>query len=126
MDEYTADAFANRDEPIPLISVTADDLVGSSSEADTPGKRARLKKTLSGSRLRDKARPHAAAQVEKLDSSPGSASIQDRLFAKLLERVIPSEDIEDGNPAVPDPQSSKYIARPAFSLPVMKIGRAHV
>lgn len=119
MDEYTAEAFANRDEPIPLISVTAEDLIDSASEADTPGKRARLKETLSKNRLKEKARFHGASQLDKLDSSTGYVSIQDRLFAKLLERVIPTEDIEDRSPAVPDSRSSKYVARPAFSLPLM-------
>ena len=108
MDEYTADSFANRDEPLPLISVTADDVRDSSSEVETPGKRVRLKKALSASRLK-----------EKLDSSSNNPSIQDRLFAKLLESVIPTEDIDDGTPARPDRRSSAYATRPAFSLPVM-------
>ena len=119
MEDYTTDAFANRDEPIPLISVTADDLLDSSSDAEVAGKRARLKNKLSASRLKDKARGYAASQAEKLDTSPGSSSIQDRLFAKLLERVIPTEDIEDGTLAASDPRPSRQIARPAFSLPIM-------
>jgi Integral peroxisomal membrane peroxin len=110
MDEYTADAFVNRDEPLPLISVTADDVLDSPSDADVPGKRPRLKETLSASRLKEKAQNNASSKAE---------SFQDRLFAKLLERVIPTEDIEDGTSTGPTRGSSAYLSRPAFSLPIM-------
>ena len=74
MEEYTADAFANRDEPIPVIALPGSD--GTSS--DPKGKRERLKESLNSSKdkLKDKLQ----------DASSGSKdygySLQDRLFAK--------------------------------------------
>ena len=74
MEEFTADAFVNREEPIPVIALSGND----SPSSDPKGKRDRLKDSLSGSK--DKLK-------EKLqDTSSGSKeygySLQDRLFAK--------------------------------------------
>lgn len=74
MDEYTADAFVNREEPVPVIAVSGSD----SPSSDPKGKRERLKESLGGSK--DKLK-------EKLqDAGSGSKdygySLQDRLFAK--------------------------------------------
>jgi hypothetical protein len=77
MDEYTADAFANRDEPIPLVTATASD-DGSTSETDRRGKRERLKR--SASRVKAIAQVLGAEHAEWLQS--GGASLQDRLFTK--------------------------------------------
>lgn len=73
MDEYTADAFVNREEPVPVIAVSGSD----SPSSDPKGKRDRLKDSLTGSKK----------LIEKLhDTSSGSKdygySLQDRLFAK--------------------------------------------
>ena len=80
MDEYTADAFANRDEPIPLLTVTGSD-DGSASEAEKSGKRERLRK--SASRIKAMAQELGAEQAQRTQNS-GTPSIQDRLFAKYL------------------------------------------
>lgn len=75
MDEYTADAFVNRDEPIPTISAsgTTDPQPPDTSK----GKRERLKDS-SKDRLKNK------LHVE--DGSSGGKvygySLQDRLFTK--------------------------------------------
>lgn len=74
MEEYTADAFVNREEPVPVIAVSGSD----SPSSDPKGKRERLKESLGGSK--DKLK-------EKLqDAGSGSKdygySLQDRLFAK--------------------------------------------
>ena len=75
MDEYTADAFVNREEPVPVIAISGSD----STSSDPKGKRERLKESLSGSK--DKLK-------EKLLDTAGSGSkdygysLQDRLFAK--------------------------------------------
>ncbi|KAL9114401.1 MAG: hypothetical protein Q9227_001482 [Pyrenula ochraceoflavens] len=79
MDEYTADAFANRDEPLPLISVAPDDAASATSdqELERNGRRDKLRKKLSGSHLKEKIQQHADSYQEKAQGSP---SLQDRLF----------------------------------------------
>ncbi|RVX70962.1 hypothetical protein B0A52_06120 [Exophiala mesophila] len=134
MDEYTTDAFVNRDEPVPLIAVTQSDLDISSSEAETSSnassRRHRFKRSLSPSRLKTKGQEFAATHLDQqnLDGTSSSAggrvgqSIQDRLFSKILAQVVPTEDVDDdSSPSTPvvDRRSSKYVSRPAFSLPTM-------
>lgn len=74
MDEYTADAFVNRDEPIPVIALSGNDVPSS----DPKGKRERLKESLSGSssRLKEKLYEHGSGSKEY------GYSLQDRLFTK--------------------------------------------
>ena len=72
MEESTADAFVNRDEPIPVIDVTASDGVSSDAER----KRDRLKKTLSSSKLKGKLQDFGA------NTNESGSSLQDRLFTK--------------------------------------------
>lgn len=76
MDEYTADAFSNRDEPVPVIAVSGNhDLPGASSDNEHPGsKRERLRRSLSGSRLKEK--------MHDTGKQDAGASLQDRLFSK--------------------------------------------
>ena len=84
MDEYTADAFVNRDDPIPVLTVTADDDAASTSELDASvdeDRGQRLRQTLSGSKLREKAQQYAS---EYSDYAGGKQSIQDRLFARYI------------------------------------------
>ena len=74
MDEYTADAIVNREEPMPVIGISG----SNTPSSDPKGKRERLKESLGGSK--DKLK-------EKLqDVGSGSKdygySLQDRLFAK--------------------------------------------
>lgn len=72
MDEFTADAFVNREEPIPVITFSGKD--GASSDTDTqPDK---LKKNLSSSKLKEK--------LYGIGGSPNDlrSSLQDRLFTK--------------------------------------------
>ena len=119
MDEYTADAFANRDEPVPLLTINPSDVELSASDVESEGQRQRLKKSLSPSRLRDKATEKAVAQGEKGELTPDvKLSLQDRLFSRILSQVIPNEDVIDDNTPI-DRRSSKYVKRPAFSLPLM-------
>jgi hypothetical protein len=82
MDEYTAGAFANRDEPIPLFTVTASDGdQGSVSEPDRTSKRDRFKQ--SASRMKAIAQDLGAEHAQRLQNN-GTASLQDRLFAKYV------------------------------------------
>jgi hypothetical protein len=82
MDESTADVFANRDEPVPLLRVTNSDDDYGSSEAEGDGKRTKLKKVLSISKMKEKMQEMGHAQEEKLEASAASPSLHDRLFAK--------------------------------------------
>ena len=91
MDEYTFDAYANRDEPVPLLMVTPSDVEGSSSDIDSESRQARIKSSLSASKLKAKAQDIAADRKEKLDqSSTGRLSLQDRLFAKYNSALLVS------------------------------------
>ncbi|KAE8396187.1 Peroxin/Dysferlin domain-containing protein [Aspergillus alliaceus] len=91
MDEYTPEAIVNRDEPVPVVSV---------------GKQ------------RDESDPKPSAAGHQRSASAAGRSLQDKLFAKLLQQVIPTEDVHDDSVAVGDkrPVDPK---RPAFSLPLM-------
>ncbi|KAL8650397.1 MAG: hypothetical protein Q9210_003851 [Variospora velana] len=101
MDESTAEPFVNRDESTPgFLSV------GSESKR-------RLKESLSNSKLKEKIQNGANSRSET------GFSLQDRLLTKLLQQVIPSENIEDVLDLPPDKRSSKYIGRPGFSIPLM-------
>lgn len=124
MDEYNVDTFANRDEPLPLLTVPYDDVdVSSDAETDSGkgSRRARIRRKLSASRLREKAEELQKVTSDKSSHNHGGRpSIQDRLFNKLLEQVIPGEDFDEteDDPKI-DRRSSKYVARPAFSLGTM-------
>ena len=96
MDEYTADAFANRDEP--LLTVTYDDADADSSDTSSSrvSRGSRFKRSLSASRLRGKAQElHAVTSDKAASSLTGKPSIQDRLFNKLLEQVVPTENYDE-------------------------------
>lgn len=84
MAEGTEDVFANRDEPVPLLTVTRSDEDPSTSEAevDGDGRRKRLKKVFSVSKMKEKMQDMSSAQEEKLEASNMSPSLHDRLFAK--------------------------------------------
>ena len=74
MDEYTADAFVNRDEPIPVFTVPGNDPPSS----EPKGKRDRLKEALSNStsKAKDKLQESTAGRKDY------GYSLQDRLFTK--------------------------------------------
>ena len=74
MEECTADAFVNREEPIPVIALLGSD----NPSSDPKGKRERLKDSLSSSRdkLKDK------LQDTGTGSKDYGYSLQDRLFTK--------------------------------------------
>ena len=77
MDEYTADAFVNREEPVPTIAVSRDpDLSTASSDENehARSKRERLKEKLSSSSLKEK--------LHDIGKQESGASLQDRLFSK--------------------------------------------
>ena len=75
MDEYTTDAFANRDEPIPVINVSGNNGTPGGS-SDSESKRSRLKNLLPSPKLKQKIQDATAGTGES------GHSLQDRLFAK--------------------------------------------
>ncbi|KAL8747574.1 MAG: hypothetical protein Q9190_000558 [Brigantiaea leucoxantha] len=109
MDEYTAEALVNRDEPMPVIAVSGTN----SPSPDPDSKRERLKASLSTSKLKEKLQDGTKSRSET------GYSLQDRLLTKLLQQVMPSDNIEEALDLPPDKRSSKYINRPGFSLPLM-------
>ena len=76
MDEFTADAFVNRDEPVPVIAIPS--TTDTPSSSDSKGKRERLKETLSGttSKLKEKVQETTSGNKDY------GYSLQDRLFTK--------------------------------------------
>ena len=74
MDEYTADAFVNREEPVPVFPVLGSDTPSS----DPKGKRDRLKESLTSSKDKLKEKLHETGSGSK----EYGYSLQDRLFAK--------------------------------------------
>ncbi|KAJ5103972.1 hypothetical protein N7532_004501 [Penicillium argentinense] len=90
MDEENAEVLANRNEPIPVLSVS------------------KPKREREGS-------PDSA---HSRSTSQSKNSIQDRLFSKLLQQVIPTDDDDDeSNPG--DQSFATSPKRPGFSLPAM-------
>jgi len=81
MDEYTADAFTHRNEAVPQLAVSQNDVDPPSSETDTGDQQNLSKKSLPP---REKGQSVMAAPSEKAGGQPGKASIQDRLFSKYL------------------------------------------
>ena len=74
MDEFTADAFVNRDEPIPTFSLPGSE-TPAEAPADPKGKRERLKES-TASKLKDKVQ-----DIGSQDKKHG-LSLSDRLFTK--------------------------------------------
>lgn len=76
MDEYTADAFVNRDEPIPTLSAPP----SSEPQVAQKGKRDRLKESVSDtkSKLKEKAQDTLGSH----SNEKYGYSLQDRLFTK--------------------------------------------
>ncbi|KAI0009822.1 integral peroxisomal membrane peroxin-domain-containing protein [Xylariaceae sp. FL0662B] len=113
MDEYSPDAFVNRDEPIPTVvldgstpagsqtpSTTSHQPIGDGSEhsdVETPSRRRGLRGRLSA--FKEKAR------------------IQDQLVEKLLAQVVPVDDAEI--PQDDGPKGGPGVARPNFNITTM-------
>ena len=80
MNEFTADAFLNRDDPVPVISFDrAGDLSGDEGEMEVDsndGNRRGLKNHLSKSTIKDRFRKATGK------SSESGTSLQDRLLEK--------------------------------------------
>ncbi len=80
MDEFTADAFVNRDDPIPIITFDrTEDFSDEEGQIEVEGKDGRrqgLRKHLSKSNIKDKIRKATGK------TSESGTSMQDRLLEK--------------------------------------------
>ncbi|KAI9368174.1 Peroxin/Dysferlin domain-containing protein [Aspergillus egyptiacus] len=90
MEEYTVGTFANRDDP-------------------TPPLRGRQSASVEDPKLRRHGR----------SVSNVSQSMQDKLFTKILQQVVPVEDVNDESVSVGAKPVPLDTEKPAFSLPVM-------
>ncbi|PYI05329.1 integral peroxisomal membrane peroxin [Aspergillus sclerotiicarbonarius CBS 121057] len=90
MEDHSPDAIVNRDEPVPAIFA---------------GKH-------------DDARESKSGALKKSVYKAGR-SLQDRLFSKILEQVMPVEDVDTESVSAGDKPISPDNKRPAFSLPLM-------
>lgn len=87
MDEYTAEAFVNRDEPlqVPFIAVSPTAVEAASSGLDAESHRQKLKRAFSPSRIKTNPQESSVARQEK-DETPSTpslkTSLQDRLFSR--------------------------------------------
>jgi hypothetical protein len=81
MDEFTVDAFVNRDDPIPVISFDpVEDL--SDEEEDFPA--------AEGGRKRDRLKKHVKDNIQKArgKAADTGTGIQDRLMEKYIPSAI--------------------------------------
>ncbi|KAG4031898.1 hypothetical protein MFRU_008g02520 [Monilinia fructicola] len=113
MDEFTADAFANRDDPIPVIRLNT--TRGSDDEVEDTNESPHKKGT------RERLRKHKSELKENIrkahsKASEASATVQDRLLEKLLQQVIPIEDLSENRK---DVEPINFVERPAFNITTM-------
>ena len=81
MDEYTADTFANREEPIPFVAVPQNE--ADSSSPNSERRRDKMKRYLSATNMKNKTQDMIASQLDESRIKPGnSISLQDRVFSK--------------------------------------------
>jgi hypothetical protein len=95
MDEYTADSFVNRDEPIPIITFDQHDYVSGDDDSNgEEGRRNRIKST--SRKLKE------MVQQSKGKASEGRRSMQDRLMEKYcfsIDMVLAATDKMQANAA---------------------------
>ena len=134
MDGQASEPLVNRNEAIPIVSITGPEDYVPTPEAGgrSPSKRDVLRQALPTGKLREKLES-LSSQAERPESPN---TIPDRLFTmyryhlrsgpntvltltlRLLQQVLPSQDIPEGS-SINDRRSRKYVDRPGFSLPVM-------
>lgn len=137
MDEYTKDALVNRDEPIPVIQFEdsidlsdeeyADAIIkhndGSSRKAAMSGLKDKA------SNVKDKVKESKLSLQDRLleryvssvaFTAPYSQTMDGSLtFFRLLQKVIPVEDLSENRGDASTTASQSFVAKPSFSLPVM-------
>jgi hypothetical protein len=131
MDGQASEPLVNRNEAIPIVSITGPEDYVPTLEAGgrSPSK---LRQALPTGKLKEKLES-LSSQAERSESPN---TMPDRLFTmyryhlrsgpntvltlilRLLQQVLPSQDIPEGS-SIKDGRSRKYIDRPGFSVPVM-------
>ncbi|KAF7887321.1 hypothetical protein EAF00_009615 [Botryotinia globosa] len=115
MDDFTANAFVNRDDPIPVIRFDhTDDLNDDVGDANGVSKKEGARERLRRHKLELKEnfkKAHSKA-------SETSATVQDRLLEKLLQQVIPVEDLGENGKDTPTTPPN-FVERPAFNITTM-------
>ena len=120
MDDFSiADGYtiANRNEPVPVLTITDD--AASTSDLDQSEEEAteqRLQRGLTGPTDGDKTQDGGGGHGAR---SQGRQSLQDRLFNKLLQQLLPAEEPDSDGETVTNGGSSNFVKRPAFSIPLM-------
>jgi hypothetical protein len=116
MDEFTMDAFVNREGPISAV-ILEDDLSDDQEESTQDdvaykvGNRGRLK--IHTFHLKDNLRKAGGK------ASEAGTSVQDRLLEKLLQQVIPVEDLSKNRDHSSSNSSTYFVERPNFNITTM-------
>ncbi|PGH35763.1 hypothetical protein GX50_01345 [[Emmonsia] crescens] len=118
MDGFTADAFVNRKDPIPVTSSPPHSSEDSPSPAGKKGGNASAKSGLSAQRVKQKFQD-AKSDAKAMGDWTAGVSIQERLLAKLWQQVIPVDGPGEDPDSLTNKPSTMHIDRPAFSLPTM-------
>ncbi|KAL2369717.1 hypothetical protein RJZ57_005865 [Blastomyces gilchristii] len=118
MDEFTADAFVNREDPIPVISVSSQPAEDSPRPAGRDNDNVSVASALSARRLKQKFQG-MKSDAKSLGGWSAGSSLQERLLTKLWQQVLPGEDPGDESEAVAGKPPTVHVDRPAFSLPTM-------
>ncbi|OJD12345.1 hypothetical protein AJ78_07037 [Emergomyces pasteurianus Ep9510] len=118
MDDITADAFVNRGDPVPVISISHRSSEGDLSRAGKKNDIDSVKSGFSARRLKQKFKDVKSDVKAKGDWTAGF-SIQERLLEKLWQQVIPMEGPGEESDSMANKSSTIHIDRPAFSLPTM-------
>ncbi|OJD25860.1 hypothetical protein ACJ73_02769 [Blastomyces percursus] len=118
MDEFTADAFVNRKDPIPVVSVSSQPDEDSLNPAGRDSDNVSVGSVLSARRLKQKFQG-MKSDAKALGGRTAGSSLQERLLTKLWQQVIPVEDPGAEFDAVAGKTSTVHVDRPAFSLPTM-------
>ncbi|RMZ92343.1 hypothetical protein DV736_g428, partial [Chaetothyriales sp. CBS 134916] len=119
MDEYTADIFANDDEPLAGHSLNDNDVQLGVRDAEAEMSQGKMIPPYSGNHIIPQ---KAATNVNihpKSTTTMENQSLQDRLFSRLLQQVIPPDGNVNSDGAIVDQASSIHVPRPVFSLPIM-------
>ncbi|KAI9735443.1 MAG: hypothetical protein M1818_006449 [Claussenomyces sp. TS43310] len=108
MDEYSAHAFVNRDDPLPLLSADSHDDISDGTEDVTSEEKSGRRQA-----LKERARNFTGRSWSQ------GTSLQDRLLEKLWQQVIPVEDL-GGNHEKASPSAQRsYAERPNFNVATM-------
>ncbi|EEH07533.1 peroxin 24 [Histoplasma capsulatum G186AR] len=111
-------AVVNREDPVPVISVSSHSVENSPSATGDKTGHDSVGSGISARRLKNKFKGMKSEAKALSDWATGS-SLQELLLTKLWEQVIPVEDRGEEADFLTNKPSAINIGRPAFSLPAM-------